>query len=45
MGEERLSGLALMNVHNGEVNKRFITKHSRRMFRKSLLTEEQSLKD
>ena len=49
MGEERLSGLALMNVHNGvdisDVCKRFITKHPRRMFRKNLLTEEQSLKD
>lgn len=45
IGEERLSGLALMNIHNGEVNfdidkicELFISKHPRRMFHASLFT-------
>jgi hypothetical protein len=45
MGEERLSGLALINIHNGEVNfdidkicELFISKHPRRMFHATLFT-------
>ena len=45
VGEERLSGLALMNIHNGEVNfdidklcELFISKHPRRMFHANLFT-------
>lgn len=47
MGDERLSGLTLMNVHNGyvdieieEICQLFIKSHRRRMFQRSLLASD-----